>query len=285
MSHYLSQFGSLDLPTLEARQDLSTPSLPVRATPLLLGGSYRLHGTERAPLVSATLEAVGDVAEDEWADVETDVTALRAAIGTYAQLWRTSKADETRQWTYAELLAVGQENAPEYVFYQPLVLRFFLPYPVWRAEDETELTFTDLYDATGGDLLLMYTMGGTPGSAVAMTWINEGNYVAYDLQIVVTSGTGTITGLTIENETTGYTGYTLSWAGTLTTGQVLTIDTGAMSVSRTGLTNAYSELTPPSTEARWFALAPGDNVVNVTLVDSATDDSSSIAVSYYSTSA
>ena len=261
------------------------------------GGAYRLNGLQRSKKASRTLRRTATLLTPVVTTDQAALAALQAALGLLeaeagkvGKLWGRTAAGAL-VWTDAELLDVRAVAEPRTVFrfraYVALDVEteFELPTPVWYADLQTVLVFSDLYDVAGDGLLLMGVEGITPGTAAATTWLNAGNYPLRDLLITLTSGTGITSGLTMNNLTTGHQ---LVWPSapgpTLTAGQSLAINTGNSSVYRNGIA-AYSELTTPSNHADWMELAPGVNQVSITITDTATDDATKLTVAYYSTSA
>jgi len=276
MNYVLESFGTTPLPQHNGQHDVGTGNARTPSTDLNSGGSFDLYGLERAPLDPLTITVRGFVMGATTAELRAASNQLRARIGEKDKLWRLWDSGE-REWTWARLQTMPATRA---VAPRPEpALAFLLYHPVWYAETPELLRFTDLHDVAGDGLLLMGVEGVTPGSAAATTWVNQGNYPTSDVRItLVAGGTGTVTGLTITNTTTGYT---LTWAGSLTTGQVLVIDTGALSVTKQGA-GVYSEFTPPANHSGWMELAPGANNVQITITDTAVDDSTSFVAEYFS---
>ncbi len=275
------RFGNLTLPQYNASWDIGGGD--VRGGYVSTGnGSYRQYGTAVAPPELAPIPYRATEQADTPTALDATLSIWRTRKGAYDKLW-CERADGSLWWTWAELTRYREPHTFGPKTIQDLEFAFTPSKQVWYSEVQVGLRFTDLYDATGADLLLMGVMGATPGSAAPTTWVNDGNYQTSDVLITLVSGTGTNTKLRIENTTPGYES-ALEWNGTLTTGQTLIIDAGSLLVTKQGL-GVYGELTTPTNRAEWLMLAPGVNQVSITIDDTATDDSTALAVLFYSTSA
>lgn len=288
MPYYLSQFDTIDLPLLEASQAFGTGTPGAQVMPLVSGGAYRLHGTGKRPRPFHTLSATGEIDGTTWDEVQASVDALFALQGTYAKLWRTEKDDNaTRYWTYAELLGVEADNTADYVLYQPVALSFALLTPYWYGETPASVHGVDLFDTDASDLTTTGAEGDADDNTVTFYLMNDGNLNSTRVRITVTVGDGTTTSITVANVTTGHT---VVWAevpvtapGALVTDDVLIIDAGAERIVKYVLgdpdpVNAYSQFTEPASKERWFELAPGENVINVTLADDVTNDTTVVDI-------
>lgn len=272
MSYFLSHFGDLAIPLLEAVQQIGTPVLPAEAVNLPSGGAYRLHGSDRRPRPMHVLRASGEVDGEDWGDVAVDFDALRAAVGTYGQLWRTDKDTQNRQWAYAELLGVEADNTADYVLYQPVSLQFAVYNPVWNGNRHGVGWVLDsgiLLD-TGyvlDDIAEQYTLTDLV-TTLSPALSNAGNLPTSNVTITVTAAGTALTSITLlVNEATAYE-HTLVWTGSVTVGQALVINSGARSV-KNNTVDAYATFTAPTTQADWFTLQPGTNTVKVTRVGGA----------------
>lgn len=275
------QFRELYLAAMNAAEP--NGGWPARPTYLDLAGdgAYRATGTERSARDTRTERRRWTLIGGSRLDLDVAFGALLNEIGQFGRLVGLTESG-IALWTDAELLNARAVSAP-----RPIVggirgmgveveTEFMLPTPWWFAETQDMLTFSDIYDSTAGDLLLMGVGGVTPGTPVATTWFVKGRANATRMTITLTSGTGTVSKLALTNATTGYS---LEWNGTLATGDVLLIDTSPESITADGA-DAYDQLTLGA-HTRWMELAPGINEVTVEIDDTATDDSTVLSVSYY----
>lgn len=275
------QFRDVYLQAMNAAE--SNGGWPARPVYLDLAGdgAYRANGTERSTRDRRTERRRWMLVGSSRADLDEMWAALLNEIGQFGRLVGLTESG-LALWTEAELLNARAVSAP-----RPIVggmrgmgvdveTEFMLPTPWWFAETQDTLTFSDLYDSTAGDLLLMGVAGLTPGSPVDMTWLVRGRANATRMTITLTSGTGTVSKLALTNTTTGYS---MEWTGSLATGDVLLIDTSPESITADGV-DAYDDLTLGA-HTRWMELAPGINEVTVEIDDTATDDSTSLSVAYY----
>lgn len=275
------QFRDLYLQATNAREP--NGGWPARASyqNLARDGAYRANGTERSPRDRRSEQRQWTLIGASQADLDSAFAALLNEIGQFGRLVGLS-ASGIALWTDAELISARALNDPRPVIGRmrgvgvDVETEFLLPTPWWFAESQDVLRFSDLYDSTAGDLLLMGVVGLTPGSPVDMTWFVKGSAHATRMTITLTSGTGTVSKLAITNATTGYS---LEWNGALMTGADLVLDTAPESILNDG-TDAYDELTLGA-HTRWMELAPGINAVTVEIDDTATDDSTVLSVAYY----
>lgn len=247
------------------------------------GGAYRLHGTERSPRDTRTEKRRWTLIAPSPAALSVATDELLNEIGNAGRLVGMTP-DFLSLWTDAELInaraigAVRPITGRHRAFGVDVETDFLLNTPGWFEETAQILTFTDIYDSTTGDLLLMGVAGVTPGSPVATTWNIRGRADTHRIVITLTSGTGTVSKLALTNATTSRS---LEWNGTLPTGDVLEIDVLAASIYHDA-TAVYDELALGA-HTRWFELAPGINDVTVEIDDTATDDSTILSVAYYPT--
>jgi hypothetical protein len=270
-------------------------SWPVRSsyTDLASDGSYRLNGSDRSKKGRKTLRRTGTllvpiVTTDQQAliDLWSVFALLEAEQGNTGRLYGRTPIG-TRVWTQAELSDVQVVRQPRDVFrfrhYVALDVdtEFILNTPAWYAESPASILGVDLFDDDDEDLATVGAEGDAIGGTSTFFLTSTGNLPSTRVVFTITSGTGTITDAIITNVTTGHV---LMWTGTLGPGEALVINAGNERVRVDGVLD-WSGLTEPPDKERWFEIVPGDNAMTVDLTDSATDDSSTIAVSWDPTSA
>jgi hypothetical protein len=262
MSYQLTHFDSVPLPLYNLKQDRGTPEVvsPLRR---YVGGVVDVAGAiQRYPDVGqialtgtyygetgALITPAGNYLSTAGGDhisvgsaenrLRVQLEDLFAKEGVKGQLWRTLADTSTRQWKYARLLRaalVGKVDS--HLIRAELQLLFETYQPAWCS--------SSLVTATGN--------AGTPLIASI-----GGNVPVRDAILAITAG-ATISSITI----TGV-GISLQWTGTLTSGQILRIDSGLRTVRIGSATNAYSGFTPASghTSDRWLELPPGLNTLHV----------------------
>jgi hypothetical protein len=246
-------------------------------------GAYRLNGTDRSSRDTRTEKRRWTLVAPDGPSLDVAFGALLNEIGNAGRLVGVTP-DFLALWTDAELVNARAISAPRRVSGRmrgvglEIETDFLLNTPDWFEESQQVLAFSDIYDSDAGDMLLMDIMGATPGTPVDMTWFVRGRATTHRIVITLASGTGTVTKLALTNTTTGYS---LTWIGSLATGDDLVIDVLLESILNDGA-DAYDELTLGA-HTRWFALAAGINAVTVEIDDTATDDSTVLEIAYYPT--
>ena len=266
MSYRITAFGAVPLPDAMTEDDLSTGRVASSLVPTL-GGALDIYGTRQRAPGKQEIEVrgmyVGEVrylvshAGDQLVDhagnlliagssrnwLRQQVDALRGMVGRRDQLWRRRDEDGVRQWRTARLLGVHMEQDTER----------------WAAEvAEVRATFEAAQGAWRGVAAVVDTASLTANVTATETVTVLGNAPVEDAIITLTA-TGTITSLRVRVLALGID---WTWAGTLTAGQSLVVDCGALTVRKAGL-DAYSGFTLNAghTAAGWLPLAVGDNAV------------------------
>lgn len=269
-------FGATPIPQA-GRHTISTAAATPRGVPVTTGGEVDLYGDDPAPPDALVLNLTAFMRGTNY---ETEFRALRARARAKDVLWREWD-DGRREWTAARLLQVPSDRESRNGPWIEPGLIFWLPLPLWYAEVPGSFFGVDLFDQDEEDLATLGAEGDAVDGTSTFYITNTGDLPATKVVFTITSGTGTISAITLTNVTTGHV---LAWTGSLTTGQVLVIDAGNERVTKQG-TAVWTGLTPPATKDRWFELAPGPNTVTKAWTDSATDDSSTIEIDWAHTSA
>lgn len=206
---------------------------------------------------------------------------LIALRGKRERLYRRTSQGAIH-WQYARLVevnAVRNYDQSKYRLIQDVELRFMTQEAFWRGElggvwylDNGESFDSGLAFDSGQT----YTLDGSPKAISIGIGEEIGRGPIRALQIRVTAGSDDITSITIER--TG--AESLTFNGTVMSGDLLLIDTGTMQVTNNGI-DAYNYLvlSPTADFASWFALEGGDNVLAVTYTGGGTG--STIDFTYY----
>lgn len=190
------------------------------------------------------------------APLKTALDTWLSRLGKRATMIRQGD-DGSQHSATARLVVVDANRAYKNRNFLPVTLTWTLTGLPWSGTSY-DLTMVDMIDsddlpATGAD--------GPTAYPVTLTLVNAGNVNQDAVTITVTAGTSTITAVSLTNSTTGHNP---AWAGSLTTGQSLVIDTGARSVQKNGADD-YADFTPPSSYEKWFTLAPGANTLSLSI--------------------
>lgn len=264
MSYRITAFGDVPLPDSMTVDDLST----ARAAGTIvdtLGGVFDAYGTrQRLPrrqelsvsgIYQGTLDYLVDHSGNQLVDdssndliagtatnsVRGQVEALRARVGWRDQLWRQRDDDAVLQWRYARLLAVQMRGD---------VGRWAADVAEVNALFETAQGAWRSTAAVTDSLTLTAALTGTQRVIV------DGN-VQVDDAIVTLTASATITSFRV---TCAAIGVDWTWTGSLTAGQSLVVDCGALTVRKAGA-DAYSTfvLNSGHTAVGWLPLAVGAN--------------------------
>ena len=274
MSFQYTHFDSVPLPLYNLKQDRSTPEVPSTLRRYIggvvdyAGANQRYADVAQMTLVGTYQGESGYLIRQDGA-ILTDNSGNRIRIGTAAnrlrvqleelsgkvgqrgQLWRTLE-NGTRQWKYARLLKDGYEaKVDERMQRAEVKTTFETWHPAWRSAN-------------------LITVAGNANTPLVPSI--GGNVAVLDAILAITAS-ATISRITI----TG-TGIALLWTGSLTSGQVLRLDSGLRTVRIGTNTNAYSGFTIQAghTAQRWFELTPGINTLYVR-----TDAAATLSLTYY----
>jgi len=273
----LVQFGQTSLEYYNQVFDVGSGKTPSHFQPLPDGGALdgysgqRKHPqaveiTKTVRLYAATESAMSDL-----------FFSIRALVGTRDKLYR-QLIDDTLQWQYARLVempAVRDYQKSKLGLIQDIDLLFVTQDALWKSEHPHGDWYLDdghyLDDGLYLDTDIIYILDSSPkvinrsvGSAS-----DAGRAPVRDLQIKVMAGSSAITALTIARTD----GETLTFSGTIASGEELIIDCGTMRVTNDGV-DAYDDLSIAATAdmAAWFTLQPGaNNEITVTFTGGSTD--------------
>lgn len=266
MSYRITAFGAVSLPDAMLEDDLSTARVASSLTGTL-GGVVDIYGPRQRAAGKQEIEVsglyVGEVrylvshAGDQLVDhagnsliaesgrrwLRQQVELLRGMVGRRDQLWRRRDDDGAMHWRTARLLGVEMEQDTDR----------------WAAEvAQVKARFETAQGAWRGAAAVVNTVSLQSNVSRTETMQILGNAPVEDSVITLTA-TGTITSLRVRVTALGID---WTWAGSLTAGQTLTVDCGALTVRKAGA-DAYSGFTLNAghTAAGWLPLAVGSNAV------------------------
>jgi hypothetical protein len=261
--YQIYQFDDAALPLYNPEQQLSPPAAP-SALVASIGGQFDYAGGRRelaqaheisvrgiyaAPETAYLVDHAGNQIVDHASNdiivatalgyLRYQMQALTDKIGCQGTLWRRRWDDETvAQWKTARLRTVRQSHDYKRRLYLAEIEAAFESSMVgWRAATAVTVSGTLV---TNGRVGLRIDGGGD---------------VQIDDAVLTIAATGAITSLTIAATDAGIE---LVYAGTLASGQTLTIDAGARTVKR-GTANHYQyfSLGAKHTADGWLPLARG----------------------------
>ena len=221
----------------------------------------------------AMIEVDGDIESDDyetmWVNVRNAFLPSRSLDheltfkrpGMPERMIRCRPVQLNRKETYRQYNAVG---------FPPVVLRAVDPRIYSTA---TRSVLLQPYSASGGgvDLPNDLPINFGAGSQIEVNADNDGSADAYPLVRFYGPISGTVTGVTLTNVTTGQV---LEISATITTGQILTAD---MTAAVTGSNQLVVSLDGSSRYGDWelpreaFALAPGSNTLRFEVTGTSTD--------------
>lgn len=281
MPHHYVEFDDVSLPIGNPSQDHS-PAASASGRASAVGGNYDLYGNANGNAQPQTLsmtgtywgeieylvDETGDYLVDETgdyliegsvaADLRSQVAALRAKVRTRAPLWRRRLDDDVRDWKEARFVRMSQPQIKEDRDFKAEI----------TCEFETLMTNWHAADAS------VASASVAASSPTAVIVENSGATIE-DAVITITRTSGTITALLVA---AAELGVSLHWTGSLGSGDVLVIDSGAKTVRKNGA-DAYGdfELYTGHTARGWMPITPGNQAIVFTL----TGGAATCAISYY----
>jgi len=260
MSYWYTKFGTTTIAQVSPVHDIS---LPARAQGVeTIGGAVDPHGSAQAPIaIPYTITIRGEEIANTLATLATKFRALRPLVGKRDKLYRSLDGTSATEWAYARLVGMQASRDGDTQLATPYTLRFDVYSPVWN----------------GTSVVTSAALGTEPSTVLAV--YNSGNAEVRNPIITITAATGAITNdtLSANSETS------LSWAGTLASGNDLVIDCGAQTIRNDG-TDAYSGVTYNAghTVSYWVGLgATATTTLTVTRTGAGSDVVGKLKVSYY----
>lgn len=255
MSYELYQFGSTVLPYRASEDDIGSGQANLVVFGFPDGGAFDALGNDEAPVgetrltKSCMLYSTGAL--------RVDYHALKALVGTRAQLWRRHN-DATMEWCWARFQSIRSTRKAKNRDNLDLDLTFLKLSPLWYSQTEQDITHYDV-GSDDDDLTTTGAEGDTAATLAAI--VNNGNAKQRAVTFTITANGADITALTVANATSGHT---WSYAGTIADTKSLVVDCGALSVENDG-TDDYAHFTPPTTKSEWMIFVPGNNILTVTV--------------------
>jgi len=256
----LSQFGDTALPTYNTEYDMSVAPAQLAFTQTTTGvfdGNGAGRNKQQFP-VALSYKAI--VAADTLGANKSTLDGLRRLVGTRASLYRyADSATNVIHSCTARLVSMTQPRPyGNRSTVHEIDLEFQQLGPWFGATNGTGWTFDNNiffdagrnFDESGGNTL--------PLAINQFTVTNNGNLPATAVSIEVTAGSEALESLTIWNTTTNCRLY---WAGLVTPGNLLKIDTGAWSITNAGADN-FNNFSIDDAYHRneyWMELATGAN--------------------------
>lgn len=180
------------------------------------------------------------IAGDAGQMLRAQVDAIRAMIGAQDTLYRRREDDSATQWKRARLLSAEFVRTLEesHAYVATVRLTFETTMTGWRSASQRSANLS-------GDTI---------------TADNLGNFTVRDA-ILNINATGTVTTVTVSYPS----GVSWTWTGSMTSGQTLVVDAGALTVRKSGA-DAYSgfALGSSHTAQGWLDLPVGTTYVRVT---------------------
>jgi hypothetical protein len=281
----LTQFGSIDL----SPYNMVITESPVSVEPSFTtttAGAFDNDGSGRSrQRFPFPVRYSGVVLESTITANRTLLNSLRAAVGTKARLYRETRFDPdaddpedvvAEHWCNARLVAMPYEVGTDQKRHREITLEF-QQLDFWRGEDHGIGWFFDegeVFDDPELEFDEVPPTVITPGG-ITLTINNGGNIPTSNVVVTITAGAADIALVAIAIDNGG-----VSWTGSLPSGEALTIDGGAHSVTVSG-DNAYDgfELGSSHILADWFVLEPGNNSWDVAIDGGSTD--STISIVFY----
>lgn len=277
----LIRFGLINIEHYNQVEQVGSGATPTAYQTLPEGGAIDQFGSQQKH--PGTVERVKSIRLNEATEAELEVLyfQLMKMRGTRDRLYRRTASGDIH-WQYARLVEIAAQRSYEltkYKLIQDVDLRFMQQEALWRGDlggtwffDSGEYFDSGLAFDSGQT----YDLVSSPTSITVATSDDTGRAPVRALRLRVTAGSLAITSIIIAR----VGGESLTFGGTIASGDVLLIDTGTMQVTNDGVA-AYDDLTlsPTADMAAWFSLAAGDNPITVTFSGGGTG--STIEFTYY----
>lgn len=203
-----------------------------------LDGEFDHWGDEPFPLANATVTKRFALTGTAWADIETALTTLRAALQASTvenKLWALQR-DGTYRWAWAKVDRVSAPDRVGQILHCPVEIVFSLREGLWYSES----AHSDAFTTTGTHTL---TNNGKVRAPVKVTIAPAGaNIVAF---AVAATGQG------------------WAWAGVLSSPHSLIVDAGGFSCLNNG-TDEFDLLTITDPFTFWLYADPGTTTITIT---------------------
>lgn len=231
MSFWIERFGSVELPLIEAEQDIGAVGTKTQYFNLPGGGAHDAYGDEVAPRGMYTLQATGEIGNlTTQAEMQVQFDALRALRGRRGKLYARMD-DDTVRWVWARLPNIPMRRTVDNVLYLLASLSFDVTSPVWYGDrhgggwllDSGEYLDTGLVLDEATDDVFTLDQAGTEFFSVS----NDGNADITNAVLTFTPTSAAITGFTLNTDgPASQQQAAFTYSGTIAVGQVLVLDTG-----------------------------------------------------------
>jgi hypothetical protein len=257
MSYKLTKFGATDLPGYNASSDNSTGAIESLLTKVV-GGYIDQRGTQQASQQPGIVSKTFLVDYDPHTIDET-FRGLRALVGKRERLYREWR-DGRVEWCHARMLPIRGDRQPRHNLIEATI-DFERISPVWYFDYhgdwllDSGIYLDSGYNLDGGDI-----EGTLSSGANNITCPNDGNGRNFAPIITITGGTGTnISAIRFRGydltDPSFTTNRDITWAGTMTDGDVLIVDCGKQSITFEGVAD-YDGLTVDN-KPYWFVIPAG----------------------------
>ncbi len=274
MTYRIYQFGSTVLPDYNEEVPIGRAVTAKSAMDIPSGGALDLFAGERIQPGSTKITKSCTLHATTEASLLAQIMALRVLVGTREKLYRLRIADDVQEWGWARFdnLDATRKYGAMSKYFQDVKLSFTIFSPVWNSASMVSYNWPIVGIVAANTFLT--TLSESKGAAVKT--ISHAGNIDQPAVIFTLTAISTVTSVIIHNVTTGHS---FSYTGTLAAGDVLVVDTGAMSVQVNDV-DAYAYFSPPANYEDWMHIAPGTNVLAINITGGGR-----LAVSYYAANA
>lgn len=249
MSLWLERFGSLELPLIEAEQDIGAIGTRTQYFNLPGGGAYDAYGDDVAPRGMYRLSATGEIGNlTTAAEMQVQFDALRAMRGRRNKLYARMD-DTTVRWVWARLANIPIRRGMDNVLYLLASLSFDVLSPIWYGDRHGDGWFLDDGEDIDTGLALDEDDGDVfPLTATTLAAVeNRGTAAVENVVLSFTADPAIdITGLEILTAELTDDAAHIFFTGTIGAGQTMVLDTGAQSATIATFLTASAD-TPDTT--------------------------------------
>jgi len=264
MTYTLARIDTFELPDRLPADDVGTGQVKTPFVDVDFGGAFDLRRNDDSVFGSRTLQKRCLFYFSDQDERETFFRDLRGYVGVPAKLFRTWD-DGTDEWVSCRLANIRGTRTLNNVLHQEVTLIFQIYSPYWRGSYNGAWTFDSgkkfdygLEFDSGDD----YTFNVTSG--VSFDVVHDGNTIAKDPIITITSGSAAITSgspaLTISASN-----IELEYDATINANESLVLNCGNFSVENNGVDD-YANFSRGSNHKinEWFRLPAGTTEVTLT---------------------
>lgn len=272
----LTQFGVYVFPLFNKRDVLNVGDTGGAIVGLVGRSYYDGYGVEDAPETLRTVSTQYEIIETTATAVQTERDAIRGRAGQLLRLWAVLP-NGTSRFQWARLAQVDMERRREFIYYQPMRLRFELTEPGWNGTAHNAAWYLNAgHYLDTAKWLDQYDVWTPASSGATHTLVNDGQLRQADVTITITAGAATISNIRLRVNDCDWT-----WTGTVAIGTSLVVDCGAKSI-KNNTVDAYSgfALNAGHTVADWWQIEPGNNTVTINYTGNAGADAT-VTWDYY----